>query len=242
MYNYRIVLGSRILRTAIASHTHPSVHARTLTGTGYSPPPNQPQTPRPKTGGDMNGLYVGGGLAAIGALWYYFAATEKTRVDRQRTGPEAHAQPAIDDATRLARDSARSADASYQDVKAAAQSKVQGAREQANAGIESGKQRYEEGKDQIGLRVSEARTAAEERVDEAKTGWRNWFSWGRSQTQEATEELKRRANETQEAWNARFEEAKKMAEQKGEDIKQRASETEEDFRRRIAKVIGPGRG
>ena len=162
MYNYRIVLRSRVPR--IASHTYPGLRARTLTTTSYSPPPNhQPQTPRPKTGGDRNGLYIGGGLAAIGALWYYFAVTERTRIERveqQRTGPGPHAQPAIDDATRLAKDIAQSADASYQDVKAAAQSKAQGAREKASSGIESGKQRYEDGKDQMGQRVSEARTAA----------------------------------------------------------------------------------
>jgi len=157
MYIYRIALRSRVPRPAIGSH---SVYARTLTTTGYPSSPNQPQEPRPKTGGDRNVLYIGGGLAAIGALWYYFAATERTHIERQRTGPEPHAQLAIDDATRLARDSAQSADANYQDVKAVAQSKVQGARDQGSSGIESGKQRYEEGKDQIANRVSEARTAA----------------------------------------------------------------------------------
>lgn len=163
MYNYRIALRSRVPRTAMGSYTHPGVRARTLTTTGHSPPPNQPQTPRPKTGGDRNRLYIGGGLAALGALWYYFAATERTRIERieqQRTGAEPHAQPAIDDATRLARDIAQSADANYQDVKAVAQSKAQGAREKASSGIESGKQRYEEGMDQIGHSVSEARIAA----------------------------------------------------------------------------------
>ncbi|KAI9442677.1 hypothetical protein H4582DRAFT_2073271 [Lactarius indigo] len=105
------------------------------------------------------------------ALWYYFAATERTRIERQqKTGPEPHGQLVIDDATRLARDAAQSADASYQDVKAVARSK-----------------RYEEGKDQIDQRFSEARTAAEKRADAAKTGWWNWFSWGRSQTQEAAD-------------------------------------------------------
>jgi hypothetical protein len=160
--SYRIALRSRVPRTAMGSYTHPGVRTRTLTTTaGYSPPPNQPQTPRPKTGGDRNGLYIGigGGLATIGALWYYFAATETTRIERQRTGAEPHAQVAIDDATRMARDVSQSADAKYQDVKAVAQSKAQGAREKASSGIESGKQRYEEGKDQIGHRVSEARTA-----------------------------------------------------------------------------------
>lgn len=163
MYNSRIALRSRVPRMAIGSYTHSTVYARTLTTTGYSPPPNQPQTPpRPKTGGNSNGLYIGGGIAAIGgALWYYFSTTEKSHIERQGTGQEPRsAQPAIDDATRLAREGAQSVDAAYQDVKGTAKSKVQEAREQASSGIDSGKQRYEEGKDQIGHRVSEARTAA----------------------------------------------------------------------------------
>jgi ElaB/YqjD/DUF883 family membrane-anchored ribosome-binding protein len=262
MYNSRIALRlrSRVPQAragaAIGSHTHQSLYyARTLATTGYSPPPSQPQpqTPRssPKAGGDSNALYIGGGLAAIGALWYYFSTTEKPQVERREP------QPAIDEANRVARDGVQV----YQDVKGAAQSKAQGARERASSEIESGKQLYEEGKDEIVNRISEARTAAgkhskyldgirswlnalrfaEKRVDEAKAGSGNWFSWGKAQTQEAADELKRRANETQDAWNARFEEAKKKAERKGEDIVRRAGETEEDFRRRIAKAIGPGR-
>ena len=155
--NYRIALRSRVPRTAIISYTQPNVHARALATTGYSPPPNQPQMPRsPKTGSDRNMYYIGGGLAAIGALWYYyFVATESTRVERQRP------PPGIDEATRsAARDSAQRAEAAYQDVKGTAQSKAQAVQEKASAGIESGKQRYEEGKDQIGHRVSEARNAA----------------------------------------------------------------------------------
>jgi ElaB/YqjD/DUF883 family membrane-anchored ribosome-binding protein len=258
MYNSRTALrlSSRVPRTALGSHTHQNLYyaRRTLATTGYSPSPNQPQTPRssPKAGGNNNGLYIGGGLAAIGALWYYFSTTEQPHVERREP------QPAIDEATRVARDGAQV----YQDVKGTAQAKAQGARERASSEIESGKQLYEEGKGEIIHRASEARTAAgkcsnyldgvrsrlnllrfaEKRVDEAKTGWGNWFSWGKAQTQEAADELKRRANETQETWNARFEEAKKKAERKGEDIVQRAGETEEDFRRRIAKAIGPGRG
>ena len=154
--NYRIALRSRVPRTAIISYTQPNVHARALATTGYSPPPNQPQTPRsPKTGGDRNMYYIGGGLAAMGAFWYYFVSTESTRVERQKS------PPGTDEATRSAvRDSAQRADAAYRDVKGTAQSKAQAMQEQASAGIESGKQRYEEGKDQIGHRVSEARNAA----------------------------------------------------------------------------------
>lgn len=152
MYN-RIVLRSR---ATIRSHTHPSLYyaSRTLATTGYSPPPNQPQTPRsPKAGGDRNGLYVGGGLAAIGALWYYFATTEKPH---GRTGQQP--QPAIDEAARAAKDGA-------QDVKGAAQSKAQGARERVSSEVEGGKRLYEEGKDEMVHRVSEARTAAGKRSE-----------------------------------------------------------------------------
>jgi hypothetical protein len=154
---------------------------------------NQPQTPRgsPKAGEDSNALYIGGGLAAIGALWYYSATTEKPHVEQREP------QPAIDEATRVARDGAQVS----QDVKGAAQSKAQGARERASSEVEGGKQLYEEGKDEIVNRVSEARTAAskrlkyisygmklnplrfaEKRVDGAKDGWGTGFSWGRVQT------------------------------------------------------------
>ena len=166
----RIVLRSRIPRTTIGSHTQPSLSyyaRRTLATTGYSPPPNQPQTPpRPKTGGgDSNALYIGGGLAAIGALWYYFAITEKpaTHVERQGRTPgkgQEAAQPAIDEATRVVREGAQV----YQDVKGVAKSKAQGARERASSEIESRKKLYEEGKDEMAHRVSEARTAAGKRV------------------------------------------------------------------------------
>ena len=169
----RIILRSRVPRTAIGSHTHPSLNyyaLRTLATTGYSPPPNhpQPQTPRPKTGGggdSSNALYIGGGLAAIGALWYYFATTESpTHVERQGRAPPGQeaAQPAIDEATRVAREGAQV----YQDVKGTAKSKAQEARERASSEIESGKQLYEEGKDEMAHRVSEARTAAGKRVQE----------------------------------------------------------------------------
>ena len=71
-------------------------------------------------------------------------------------------QPAIDEATRVAREGAQV----YQDVKGTAKSKAQEARERASSEIESGKQLYEEGKDEMAHRVSEARTAAGKRVQE----------------------------------------------------------------------------
>ena len=141
----RIVLRSRIPRTTIGSHTQPSLSyyaRRTLATTGYSPPPNQPQTPpRPKTGGgDSNALYIGGGLAAIGALWYYFAITEKpthVTVERQGRTPghgQEEAQPAIDEVTRVAREGAQV----YQDVKGTLSRKPKEHEKRTSSEIESG--------------------------------------------------------------------------------------------------------
>jgi len=43
------------------------------------------ESPRPKTkwGVDRETLYIGGGLAAIGALWYYYATVEHARIERK---------------------------------------------------------------------------------------------------------------------------------------------------------------
>src|SRR6266404_866172 len=170
MNTYRIALRSRVPRTALAAsgsrcyHTHRSPDARKLTTAGYSSLPNQRQPPRPNTGGDRSVVYIGGALAATGALWYYFTSTEMAGIEQKREGPGSQAQPTMGDATRRARDSAQvalqSAEADYQDVKAGAQRKVREAREEARAGIESGKQYYDEEKDQLGQHAYEARTAA----------------------------------------------------------------------------------
>jgi hypothetical protein len=44
------------------------------------------ETPRPKTklGVDRETLYIGSGLAAIGAIWYYYATMEHARIEKKR--------------------------------------------------------------------------------------------------------------------------------------------------------------
>jgi hypothetical protein len=44
------------------------------------------ETPRPKTklGVDRETLYIAGGLAAIGSIWYYYAMVEHARIEKKR--------------------------------------------------------------------------------------------------------------------------------------------------------------
>jgi len=35
---------------------------------------------------DREKLYIGGGLVAIGAIWYYYATVENARIERKREG------------------------------------------------------------------------------------------------------------------------------------------------------------
>jgi hypothetical protein len=63
-----------------------ATHARTLATIGSRPASDHMETPRPKTklGVDREMLYIGGGLAAIGAIWYYYAAVEHARIEKKR--------------------------------------------------------------------------------------------------------------------------------------------------------------
>ncbi|KAI0248216.1 hypothetical protein BJV78DRAFT_1284997 [Lactifluus subvellereus] len=209
----------------VAAVQRPRVHARMLATASE----HQTESPRPHKGRNTT-LCITGGLAAIGAIWYYNVVENARIEDEGKKAPSpAVASPgggsprAADDASRSVKErtqeALKSADAKYQDVKAEAELKVQEARDQAGQGVD---------------RVLKE---AEKKVDAAKSGWWGWLRWGKSQTRETTDDLKHRANETLEVWNVRFEEAKKKAMEKGEDIRQRADETEEDFRNRIAKAI-----
>jgi hypothetical protein len=132
-------------------------------GPHAAPDPNRPTTEHVNSAGlhhkkspDRNALYIGGGLAAIGAIWYYYSTMADGRIDN------VHVQKAgIEDASRSAKGRAqeaiKSGDTKYQDVKAEAQSKVQAARDQVGQGVERGKQRFEEVKDQAAHRASEDR-------------------------------------------------------------------------------------
>jgi hypothetical protein len=60
--------------------------ARSLATLGSRPMNDQTQTPRPKMkwGVDSDMLYIGGGLAAIGGIWYYYATMENARIEKRR--------------------------------------------------------------------------------------------------------------------------------------------------------------
>ncbi|KAF8499553.1 hypothetical protein F5888DRAFT_1802049 [Russula emetica] len=85
---YRIPLNSRILLPvpAVQGGRMNATQARTLATIGSRPASDHMETPRPKTklGVDRETLYIGGGLAAIGAIWYYYATMEHARIERKR--------------------------------------------------------------------------------------------------------------------------------------------------------------
>lgn len=84
----RIPLNSRILLPVpvIQGGRMNAIHTRTLATIGSRPATDHMETPRPKTrlGVDKETLYIGGGLAAIGAIWYYYATVEHARIERKR--------------------------------------------------------------------------------------------------------------------------------------------------------------
>lgn len=82
---YRIPFNSRILLPVPSIHTNVT-HARTLATIGSRPATEHMETPRPKTrlGVEKETLYIGGGLAAIGAIWYYYATVEHARIEKKR--------------------------------------------------------------------------------------------------------------------------------------------------------------
>ena len=88
--HYRITLNSRILpRVTVPAVQRGHIHAartRTFATIGSSPASDHMQTPRPKTkwGLDRDTLYIGGGLAAIGGIWYYYAMVEHARIEKKR--------------------------------------------------------------------------------------------------------------------------------------------------------------
>ena len=86
--HYRIPLNSRILLSvpAIQGGRTNATHARTLATIGSRPATDNMETPRHKTklGVDRETLYIGGGLAAIGAIWYYYATMEHARIEKKR--------------------------------------------------------------------------------------------------------------------------------------------------------------
>jgi hypothetical protein len=86
----RITLNSRILsRLTIPVVQKGHIHVtpvRPLATVGSGPTTDQMHTPRPKTkwGLDRDMLYIGGGLVAIGGIWYYYAMAEHARIEKRR--------------------------------------------------------------------------------------------------------------------------------------------------------------
>lgn len=83
-------LSSRIVpRMAVPVIQKGHIHATctpAFVNTGPRAATDQMQSPRPKTkwGLDRDMLYIGGGLAAIGAIWYYYASVENARIEKRR--------------------------------------------------------------------------------------------------------------------------------------------------------------
>jgi hypothetical protein len=87
---YRILPRSHVLRMAGAATQRGPNHLRTLTTANMRVDPTRPTTgdqgegPRSKIMGlDREKVYIGGGLVAIGAIWYYYATVENARINRR---------------------------------------------------------------------------------------------------------------------------------------------------------------
>ncbi|KAF8259425.1 hypothetical protein EI94DRAFT_1834423 [Lactarius quietus] len=87
---YCIPPRSYVLRMAGAAARRGPNHVRTLSTANMRADPTRPTTdqgegPRSKIMGiDREKLYIGGGLVAIGAIWYYYATVENARIERSR--------------------------------------------------------------------------------------------------------------------------------------------------------------
>jgi hypothetical protein len=171
MYNSRIALISRAAFRPAVQRPQAYAYARAVSTVGpraAAPDPTRPTgtpgTEVPKKPQDRNALYIGGGLAGLGAIWYYYTMGESGRTaNRQersgnqkvRAGSEGGGTRRIDDTKRI-QESVKSGDAKYQDIKAEAETKVQSARDQVGQGLERGRQRFEGGLDQATHRAAEA--------------------------------------------------------------------------------------
>ena len=134
---YRTALGPHVSRITVAAVQRPRVHLRMLASGGSYPTPNHTESPRPQKGRSY-GLYIGVGLGAIGAIWYFY--TEKNAPSPAVGSPGGGRPRVTDDATRSVKEhtqeALKSADAKYQEVKAEAESKVQEARDQGGQGVD----------------------------------------------------------------------------------------------------------
>jgi ElaB/YqjD/DUF883 family membrane-anchored ribosome-binding protein len=169
---YRVGLGSRLSRmttTAIIQMPYP--YARMFTTVGSHATPDQTKTPPPKKSRGNTTLYIGGGLAAVGAIWYYYTMVENVRIERESETTSSPAKVSLGishpraagDMSRSVKErteeALKSGNTKYQEVKAEAQSKAQEVRGQASQSLEHGKQRYEDSKNEVVNLASEARSA-----------------------------------------------------------------------------------
>ncbi|KAH9963784.1 hypothetical protein BC827DRAFT_88743 [Russula dissimulans] len=179
---YRITLRSPAVRIVTQATQRSHAHARTLStvGSGPTTEPTRPTTNQAgsvytKEGQNKNVLYIGGGLAAVAAIWYYYTTAENGHINKERQelerqkstartegGRERTVQDATSSVKERAQGALQSGDAKYQDVKAEAQSKVQAARDQVGQAVERGKQRFEDGKDQASHRATGAQSTVGE--------------------------------------------------------------------------------
>ena len=88
---YRIPPRFYVLRMAGAAAQRGPNHVRSVSMANMRAEPSHPTTdqgegPRSKWGVDREKLYIGGGLVAIGAIWYYYASVEHARIERRGEG------------------------------------------------------------------------------------------------------------------------------------------------------------
>ena len=88
--SYHIALRSRLPRVTVAAIQGAHTHSRTLITAGSRPVTDPADASRPKMrmGLDRDTLYIAGGLAAIGSVWYYYAMVEHARIDKKREALE----------------------------------------------------------------------------------------------------------------------------------------------------------
>ncbi|KAI9453143.1 hypothetical protein BJY52DRAFT_1225753 [Lactarius psammicola] len=113
---YRVAPKSYLLRMAGPTAQKCPSRVRTLAMTNMRTDPTHPTTnqgegPRSRIMGiDREKLYIGGGLVAIGAIWYYYATVENARIERKgsATGNPEGTQ-AVEGASRSVKDRTKEA-------------------------------------------------------------------------------------------------------------------------------------
>ncbi|KAH9993085.1 hypothetical protein BJV77DRAFT_962068 [Russula vinacea] len=92
---------------------HSSPYSRHTWLTPHDGPDGDASPPKTKLGVEKETMYIAGGLAAIGAIWYYYATVEHARIEKKRerldpSAANAEGRP-VEDATRAAKGRAQEA-------------------------------------------------------------------------------------------------------------------------------------